>query len=193
MFKNRNYSNALSILRLHENQRKKKYYKKYGMKIVGRFCYQNLIPKIKLNWGLAPNTFRVVFGTNSNSHLLHRRYVPDVEILFDIFNYHCIYLTIIKTGIVVDEIENASSLVSLVPILKKCLEPVVERFNAPRNFSEMDIREPCSEMTIQNRTWELIDYMPLYEITSEEIIRMIFIAIDSEYLNIPVDYHVCYD
>jgi hypothetical protein len=193
MFKIRDYRDAYSIMSLNETQRKKKYYKKNGMKIIGRSCYQYLFPFIRLNLGAATDTLRVAFGANSNTYMINHRQRPIVEFLFGIIRFDCIYLTIIEKGISVYEIESATSFVSLIPILKKYLDPIVEYFDAPRNFSEMDIREPCSEMTIHNSRYELIDNMPLYEITSEEIIRMMFIAIDSEYLNIPVDNHVCYD
>lgn len=181
--KKRDYYDVFSIVSFNNTERKKNYYKKNGNKIIGHFCYRNILPNNMMKH------IKVSVGTNSNRWIYNYRYGPIVEFMFDIFNYHHICLTIVETTNVV-KYQNIRSLASLIPIMREYLELAVDLFN---NSCDLTEREVMSEMTIYDKLGHLREYTSLYEMSADELIRIIFIAIDSLYLRIHVDDHPSYN
>lgn len=196
--KKREYYDVFSVVSFNTAERKKIYYQKNGMKIIGHFLYRTLLPDVRINTSRA-HGIRVLVGANSNPYIYNARYCPDVEFVFDVINFQHICFTAITEqyteGVFKRKVDEKMvySLASLIPIMRKYLQLTVSRFSSPQDTIEFDTREPWSEMTIHNSRYELIDYMPLYEMSADALIRIIFIAIDSEYLHVPVDYHPIYN
>lgn len=183
------------FLVLLDAERQKTYYKKNGMKIVGHFFYRNLLPHIRINTRWI-NTIFVRVGTTSNRLVNRARHCPDVEFHFDIFNFQQIHFTAVIERIVdgafkrkIDQMR-VYSFVSLIPIMRKYLEFTTTRFSGSLDTTEY---EPWTDMTIHDSNDNLIDWVPLYEMSAETLIKYIFVAIDSEYLHFPVHHHPSYN
>lgn len=182
----RDYFDAYSIMSLNHRQRKNNYYKINCIKIISRFLTNYVIPRYI--WNKREGFVKVKVCWNSDERYLGQSEKPEFEFIFDFKTFNNINVFIRSPKHKTKEY-NVTSFMSIVNILKNKLKNIVKRYNE-KNIIDYDLNlDRLSDMVIENDFGERIDYVELYNQNEEQLIRVIFIAIDSYYLGCHTEEH----
>jgi hypothetical protein len=188
---NRNYHDAYSIMLLNNRGRKQNYYNKNYKKIINKFIIDNVIQKKR--WWSKGDLIIVKICWNVDERYLYHIEFPEVELKFEFNKFNDINL-FVSYGLYPEcrkkmNYLHLKSFASIINILKHYLKDIVKKYS-DINDDNWELQN-TSDVVIENDIAERIDYFELYNLNEDEIIRSIFIAIDSYYLGIHVEHHPC--
>jgi hypothetical protein len=206
----RDYYDAFSIMCFNTEERKKNYYQKNALKIIERFVHNYVLPYIICSQITPMYTY---IGWNCNSFCINYRDYPEVKfkIYFNSFKKLTLIVKIPHSrGELKHCYENVPNFISLKKKLEAYLAiPLIKynsgftgeidydsqfRLNEVVIISRYNKRERIIDRNREYRDFnEVIDSENLYNTNAIDIIRMIFVALDSQFRNIGVYFHPIYN
>jgi hypothetical protein len=194
--KNCSYHLVYDVIRLNNKERKQKYYMKNWTNILRQFICYTALPRTK--WHKL-GSITVKIGWSDDYHIInYNRDLPEVEFKFLLTNFNNIILMIYTYNEFGKNISiyEARTFATFIPTLRKYIDVALknrkERYinDYYDYYSQL---ERLDKMVIQDLYGSNIDYVSLDLFSSNELIKQMFVAIDSHYLNIHVDTHPVYN